>query len=320
MLTSQAGSVVLLPVLALTLAFAAPAGIQPAAVKLAVRWGPVMQSTTAEDNTEASDRYVEAVWPMRLSETALLLVDVWDWHSVRSHRQRAAEITRSTILPLVEAAREAGIVVIHAPSPEIAVRYEQWVRYAGDASREAAVERLLRQRFIDVLHMMDPPEALKPIVDSIPPALKALAPDDPTWPPADFRSRTGDHARYARLRPPAWREAGRLREIPEVLRPKPGDYVIASGDQLHRLLKDRKTLHLLYTGFATNMCVQNSRDYSMEQMGRRGYNCIVLRDCTTGIENAYTLDGLLLTKAAILSLEKLHASATSADLLRALRR
>lgn len=311
---------VALPALLLSLAFAASARAQRIEVDLPIRWGPAMQSVTAEDNTEASERYVEAVWPLRLSETALLLVDVWDWHSIRSHRERAAEITRSRILPLVEAARQAGIVVIHAPSPEIAVRYEQWVRYAGDAARETAEERLLRQRFVDVLQMTDPPQALRPIVDSIPPALKALAPDDPTWPPADLRRRIGDYARYARPRPPSWREVGQPRDIPEILRPKPGDYVVASGAQLHRVLKDRKILHLLYVGFATNMCVQNTRDYSMEQMGRRGYNCILLRDCTTGIENAYTLEGLLLTKAAILSLEKSHASATSSDLLRALRR
>jgi nicotinamidase-related amidase len=279
-----------------------------------------MQSATAEDNTEASDRYVEAVWPLRLSETALILVDIWDWHSNRSHRERAAEITRGRILPLVEAARQAGILVIHAPSPDIAVRYEQWVRYAGDAARETAVERLLRQKFVDVLQMTDPPEALRPIVDSIPPVLKALAPNDPAWPPADFRKRAGDYVRYARPQPPSWREVAQPRDIPKILRPKPGDYVVASGAQLHRLLKDRKILHLLYVGFATNMCVQNTRDYSMEQMGRRGYNCILLRDCTTGIENAYTLEGLLLTKAAILSLEKSQASATSSDLLRALHR
>jgi len=307
-----------LRLIALALAVTVQAPGQRIGVDLPVRWGSVMRSSTAYDNTEASERHVEAVWPIRLNETALVLVDIWDWHSIRTHRERAAELTRSAIVPLVDAARKAGILIIHAPSPEIAVRYEQWLLYAGDAARETAVEGLLRRRFGDVLVMSNPPGALKPIVDSIPPALKALNPEDSEWPPRDFRERQGEYAAYAKPRPAAWREAVRRRDIPEMLRPKPGDYVIASGDQLHRLLKDRKILHLLYAGFATNMCVQNTRDYSMEQMGRRGYNCILLRDCTTGIENASTLDGLLLTKAAILGLEKSHASASSVDLLRAL--
>jgi nicotinamidase-related amidase len=294
------------------------AGSEKRTVDLAVRWGPVMQSSSAEDNSEAGERYVHASWLLDLSQTALVLVDIWDWHNVRTHRERAQEITHTRIAPMLEEVRKTGITVIHAPSPDIAVRYPQWVRYAGDARRETAVERLLRMKLADALGLSNPSEALRPILDSIPAAVKSLAPGDPAWPPPEFRQRSGAYAAFARTRPGAYRPPARQTDILDCVRPKPGEYVIASGEQLHRLLKDRKILHLLYAGFATNMCVQNTRDYSMEQMGRRGYNCILLRDCTTGIENAYTLDGLVLTMAAMLEIEKAHASATSSDLRRAL--
>ena len=290
---------------------------QAKTLQIPVRWGPVMQSRTAEENTESRERYVERTWSLAVNQTALILVDVWDKHSNRSHMDRALQNVNTCIAPLLRAARDAGLLVIHAPSPEIAVRYPQWQRYAGDAGRETATERLLRQTFRDALQASGLPAGIQPIVDSIPPAVRAMAQPDPDWPPPDFKKRTGAYTQYARERPESWREEGRSRDIPKIVQPRPDEFVIASGDQLHRLLQDKKILHLLYVGFATNKCVQNSRDYSMEQMGRRGYNCILVRDCTTGIENAYTVEGLWLTKVAMQQIEKAHASALSTDLLKA---
>jgi len=65
------------------------------------------------------------------------------------------------------------------------------------------------------------------------------------------------------------------------------------------------------------MCVPGG-DYGTRACNRRGYNIILLRDGTTAIEAAHTLDGMWLTEAAILDTEMVIGfSTTSADFLSA---
>ena len=59
--------------------------------------------------------------------------------------------------------------------------------------------------------------------------------------------------------------------IADPTKPELEGYVVATGGQLHRLLKDQ-----------------------------RGYNLILVRDCTTGIENSYTIDDFSVTKFSVM--------------------
>ncbi len=102
--------------------------------------------------------------------------------------------------------------------------------------------------------------------------------------------------------------------IMSFLEPGPQDFVVATGEQLHRLCRHREILHLFYAGFAANICVQ-FRDYGIRAMRDRGYHIILLRDCTTAIEGSHTLDGEWLTQAAIFNIElKVGCSTTSEEL------
>ena len=65
------------------------------------------------------------------SEIALVLVDVWSDHHIATHLQRGRDITLERIKPTIEAFRQFGATVIHAPGPGCAQKYPQWVRYAG---------------------------------------------------------------------------------------------------------------------------------------------------------------------------------------------
>src|SRR5688572_25263005 len=65
-------------------------------------------------------------------EAALVLVDCWDDHVMVSHLERTAVICRERIRPLMEACRRIGVAVVHAPSPNVAHKFPQWLRYAGD--------------------------------------------------------------------------------------------------------------------------------------------------------------------------------------------
>jgi nicotinamidase-related amidase len=235
------------------------------------------------DCIEENFHYAEQEWTLPTEKTALVMVDVWDIHYIRSHEEISGQITREKIAPLAEACREAGITVIHAPSPRIAAKFPQWIRYAGD--REFGIK-------------------------------SGGGGNTPDWPPPEFRRREGEFAQYAKSHEPRrdeWYEKHEQnRGIVPAVAPQPDDFVIANGDQLHRLCRHREILHLLYVGFAANMCVLY-RDYGTRAMGERGYNIILLRDCTQAIEAHHTFKDGGLTHASVLAIEMLVGTSSTSD-------
>ena len=96
----------------------------------------------------------------------------------------------------------------------------------------------------------------------------------------------------------------------ELVEVKDDDIVIATGKQMHTYLKSQGILHLIFAGFATNWCIIN-RDYGVKAMRERGYNTILLREATTGVEFPDTLDGLWATELAIREVEQKYGFSTS---------
>jgi len=256
-------------------------------LRLTVRY-LAMHSAGPDDNIEPNIAPVDERYEIEPAAAAVVLVDTWNKHPVRSHMERTAEVTRERIAPLLPAARAAGLPVIYAPSPSVAVRYPQWRRRFGD--RPAPEPR--------------PPEP---------------------WPPPELGARTGPYARYRR-RPaespadydgpyPDW---WRWDAVHESIAPEPDDLVVATGQELHELLAERQIAFLFYAGFAANICVLH-RDYGILAMGARGYLPVLLRDCTTGIETRATWDDFATTRLAIQDVELHYYSADSADLIAACR-
>ena len=232
---------------------------------------------------EAEFGYVETTLTVPLEQAVLVLVDCWNTHYCPSWLARASDVMQEKIVPAVAAAREVGMPVVHAPCPTVAQKHQQSEAYA------------------------DPKDK---------PRGPMYAEPDEEWPPQEFVKREGQHSQYRRSHsPPAetWRDRYETQDIADIVKPQADDYVVATGVQMHRMLKDRKILHLFYAGFATNMCVQY-RDYGIRAMNQRGYNIILLRDCTTGVEDHDTVDELLLTRAAVREIETQYAfSAASED-------
>ncbi len=218
--------------------------------------------------------------PLPLAETALVLVDLWNVHFIESWIERAKQVTVECVVPVIDAARRVGMTIVHAPSPSVAAQYPQLKRH-------------------------NPPQ-------SSPPS---------TWPPSEFRSRSGDYNifRGPRSQPPGigihWNKLASQLSMSPAIEVQEDDYVIATGQQLHALLEERRILHLIYAGFATNWCVLG-RDYGIRSMSRYGYNIILLRDATTGVEFPDTYENLFTTEIAIREVEQQYGfSASNNDFL-----
>jgi nicotinamidase-related amidase len=249
-------------------------------VKLTVRY-LAMHSTGPADNVEAGIRPVDEAYEFDPASLALVLVDTWNKHPIRSHAESTAAVMRERIAPLLPLVRAAGIPVIYAPSPEVAPSYEQWRRRFGARAKSPGSLRY-------------------------------------SWPPPELRRREGEYARYRRRPGETWPDwDGRFPwdAVHDSIAPEPDDHVVATGDELHELLGENRVLFPLYAGFATNICVLH-RDYGALAIGARGYLPILLRDCTIGIESADTLDGQLATRMAIHDVERRYYTADSGELLR----
>ena len=178
--------------------------------------------------------------PLPIEETALVLVDVWNVHFIESWIERAAQITTECIVPLLDAARQVGLTIVHAPSPPVAEQYPQLQRHK-------------------------PPEPSVP--SAWPPADFRSREDDY----AIYRG--------PRSQPPGigvhWDKLASQLSISPTIDVKPEEFVIATGQQLHELLEGRRILHLLFAGFATNWCVLG-RDYGIRSMGPVSYTHLTL--------------------------------------------
>ena len=223
--------------------------------------------------------------PLPVEQTALVLVDLWNTHFIESWLERAIQVTKEAVVPAIEAARTAGLTIVQAPSPEVAVRFEQLKRHT-------------------------PPDAA-PEAD---------------WPPSEFRARAGEYAAFRgpRNQPPGiavhWDAHKDQLDLSPAVEVEDEDFVIATGQQLHDLARERGIVHLIYAGFATNWCILN-RDYGMRAMARRGYNMILLRDATMGVEYADTVETCFTTELSIREVEtQIGFSACNEDFFAACRR
>lgn len=239
-----------------------------------------------QESHEANLRYGALRWSLPLQETALVLVDCWDYFPLESFVARVGEICETKIRPVLQVCRQLGMTVVHAPSSQWAANYPDF-------------------------HYAAPQEESK---------TPATPSKSDAWPPpqedAFAISRTGAEPEFN-----AWWETAypdNLRISPHV-EPAGDDIVVTTGDELHAICCQRRIKHLIYAGFATNICVLE-RDYGVRSMRRLGYNIVFIRDATTAIESSDTVDELWATRAAVFYIElKVGVSVTAAEFVNACR-
>jgi nicotinamidase-related amidase len=224
------------------------------------------------ESAERSFRYRDLDWRIPLDQAALISLDVWNHHFAADTLARIDEITVDRIAPLVATCRTAGLQVIHAPAGPVAQKHPNWV---------------------DLM-----PAGAEP---------QPVWPGSPAWPPKDFRGKRKEYEQYAR--PPESLEQERnqrretSRDFHPAVQPVGDEAVVLHGEELHRLCAQRGILFLFYVGFNTNACIV-MRDYGTLTMHARGYEVILVRDCTTGMETHQTTAELVCTRGQIASLEQ----------------
>ncbi|HEY0666971.1 MAG TPA: isochorismatase family protein [Sphingobacteriaceae bacterium] len=230
---------------------------------------------------ETNTGYKTLDWTIPVSQTALVLLDVWQRHYIKDTEARGETIIQEKLVPLIAECRKKGMPIIHAPSPPVAKIHPNWVKLVSE---------------------------------------NEMTPQRDNWPPRDFLNLSGQFQSYRRPKEP--REAEKqslppLRIHPDT-QPLPNEPVVATGEELHRYCKKNGILFLIFAGFNTNACIL-SRDYGATQMSGRGYQVVLVRDCTTGMETKETQPTLSQTNGAILILEMFgQYSVTSEEMIKGL--
>lgn len=268
-------------------------------MKLTLRNVSFPAEDPGDQNLNNHWRRHERTVEMPVEQTALILIDVWDIESEREPNPPVGDqIVHTAIAPLLEAARAADMLVIHA-----AHRPVGWDGLnTGPRADYRGGDAMARDQL--------PPEV----------AAQPINPDE--WPPREFRYRVGEYGQFARNDRPAYMPYAYVRGIHPGALPvrRDREFIESAFDQVQSLLRENGILHLLYVGQWTNGCVV-MRDVGIRRMSALGYNTVILRDATWGPELADTWDTMEVTRGAVMDIEILNGfSALAAEVTAELQR
>jgi len=200
---------------------------------------------------------------LAFQHTAVVVMHAWDtgtreqypgWHRAVEYMPRANEICCKILPKLLAAVRSSGMKLFHVVS-------------SGDYCKDYPGYRLAVE-----LSGPEPPKFEQIQAD---PVLERLR---------QFRAEqvfVGKHNDAD-----VQRGFANLDFAPEA-KPIGEEGVAENGHQLFALCKHSQVNHLLYAGFAINMCLLMSPG-GIADMARRGLMCSVLRDAVTAVENKET--------------------------------
>lgn len=158
--------------------------------------------------------YVQESFPTKA--TAIVICDMWDKHWCQGASQRVDMLARK-MTPVVDEARDHGILIIHAPSETMA--------FYKEMPQRQRMRDLVKVQPAPLLNLADPP---LPIDDS---SGGCDTPDDKPY--------------------KAW-----TREHPAI-RIAENDVVSDNGAEIFSLLRQQEIKNLLIMGVHTNMCILN---------------------------------------------------------------
>jgi nicotinamidase-related amidase len=181
------------------------------------------------------------------AEVVMVLCDVWDRHWCRGAEERLA-VMLPRMNAVVDAARQLGVLIVHAPSDTM----------------EFYKETPARQRALAVPRV-DPPRDLEKM--------------DPRLPVSadDGGCDTIDNAAGVDRR--VWTRQNAAIDIDQSV-----DVITDSGRELYSLIQHHGLLQVVILGVHTNMCILN-RTFAIKQMVKWGQNIALMRDLTDTMYN-----------------------------------
>lgn len=233
--------------------------------------------------------------------TALVTVDLWNMNSEpeplvpelgreaeigflglgRTGCEAAGRIITARIAPVLQAARQAGLAVVHCNSEQVVRRYPQCL-----------VE--------------------------IPSGPVASPTAGENWPPPEIRQAVlAEYVRHtwgegAQER---WNAMRAVCDFPAATRPVPGDCCVFQQTAFDQIMRQRRITTLIYVGFLLAHCLMDKPGglrSTAAIWNSPGYRTIVLRDCTLAQESATSIEGFQTTEAFIFWLEATTIPTTTA--------
>jgi len=221
-------------------------GEKERAIRFTSRWRPEV-----EGKFSVQEKSVE--WDG--TETALVIVDVWDKHWCEGANRRGAEIAPK-VNELANFVRARGGLVIHAPS-------DTMKNYEGTPGRELAKKA---------------PKATPPV------ALKGWRYWDPTCESAlpidDSDGGCDCEPQCAQPKGGNWPWKG---EHPAI-KIESGDAVSQDGGEIYNLFAQRGIKKVIVCGVHLNMCVLG-RTFGIRQLTTWGFDTVLVRDLTDTMYN-----------------------------------
>jgi nicotinamidase-related amidase len=256
---------------------------------------------------------VTETWELEAERTALVALHCWNvgvpggppvpeafWVFMGSpqNHDRALGIVTQVIAPLLDIARHARLPVIHVQPESVAARYpEIWVDPTPlPPPRHGEGELPVSDR-----------SPLSAAGRRAPTRFGAGGLSAPAWGArgvGSSRSPGGPSRRANAVHGEGYMqwEGWKHLDVAAPVRPRAGDVQVATTEGFDRWLQERGITTLLYSGFATNLCILES-PAAMKPMRDRGYRCVILREATMAVEFPDTLERLLQTRAALQYIE-----------------
>jgi nicotinamidase-related amidase len=199
--------------------------------------------------------------------------DYWVFMGSKRNNEMCVTVTDTAIAPALQAARAAGVHIVHVQSEKVARRHKRPDVQIATAS---------------------PPQTV--------PYEEAVARTE------RITARVTEVHGAGYMDWHGWDEV----DIAASVYPEPDEVVVINGEELDLVLRERGITNLIYTGFATNLCILDSPG-AMKEMAAKGYKVMLLREGTLGVEFADTIDDLTNTRMAIRYIEGWAGSSIGLD-------
>lgn len=195
--------------------------------------------------------------------TAIIVCDMWDDHTCKGAAGRVAEMAPA-IDQTVKAAREKGVLIIHAPSGRMSF-------YADMLQRRRAIEAPAAKTPIEIKwNYWDKEREGKPLEDIVHDGCACKEPCE------NFRVDEEGIRHWIRGGKLPWTRQIATIEIADV------DAISDDGQEIYNLLQHRDIENVIVMGVHTNICVCG-RPFGLRQMSYFGKNVVLCRDLTDAL-------------------------------------